>query len=132
MRMAQEVTMRDTTEARKKISEEFVRRYREWLSDLDELPDRELGRKYGGKPIGIEQMSENKKVEVFRKYVFAGHYLPDWERAGINRTDIWILYQDGFLSYQYYSDCTSRMTGKSDFFYLSKATAMQIMREVIR
>ena len=117
-------------EAKRMIEEEFMKRFDQWKYDNEYLPYSDLGRKYGyTRPLRYNQMTDLEKMNIFRTYIFAGHYLKDWQRLGIDKYDIWELKNDGFLSYQYYSDWTSRQTGRSDFYYLSKREATKIFKK---
>lgn len=119
-----------TTEAKKMISEEFLKLYREWLEDYENMGEREYGKKYGwGRNPEIEVKDGLKAVVMFQKYVFSGRYIQGWKDAGYDSRVIWELKKDGFLSYQYYSNWEARMRGRQDFLYISQKTAKQIYKE---
>lgn len=117
-----------TAEAKENISKEFIGKYNEWLNDLAELPEYEYGKKYGYCKPETETKDNLKAVELFQKYIFNGRYLPKWEECGYNKQIIWQLYNEGFLSYEYNSSWTARHMGRSDFYYITKATAKAIYK----
>ena len=121
-----------TAEAREAIKKEFMDGFYEWLKDEAEMPEEEYGRKYGwGK--GAELHKDNfDSVKVYMEYIFAGRYLPGWERAGYSKEIIWELHHDGFLSYKWYQSYQARIRGKSDFYYINQKVARQIYKELKR
>lgn len=119
-----------TTEARAQISEEFMSMFHGWLQDYAEMPDLDYGRKYGWqKNPEVEAKDNIKSLVRFQKYIFAGRWLPEWEKKGYDRKTIWDLNRDGFLSYQMYSNWNARASGKTDFYYISQKTAKEIYKE---
>ena len=118
-----------TTEARARISEEFMSRFHEWLGDYAEMPEREYARKYGyGKNHEIEARNDMKSLIRFQKYIFQGFYDYQWVKLGYEKHTLWELKKDGFLSYQMYSNWEARATGKTDFYYISQKTAKEIFK----
>lgn len=118
-----------TTEARAKISEEFMSRYFEWLKDYEEMADMDYGRKYGWqRNPEIEAKDNMKSLIRFQKYMFSGRWLQEWEKAGYDRKTIWDLNREGFLSYQMYSNWNARASGRTDFYYISQKTAKEIYK----
>lgn len=117
-----------TLEAKESICKEFISRYYEWLKDVEEMPEREYGEKYcWGKPQNVTK-DNMEAVKFFQKYMFAGRFLPAWEKAGYDKQTIWQLHRDGFLSYDYNSSWQARMMGKQDFYYISQARAKEIYK----
>ena len=118
-----------TAEAKERISQEFLSKYREWLTDYADMPNMDYGRKYGWQKNPELTMKDSiKAVTHFQKYIFSGRWLPAWEREGYDRRIIWELNREGFLSYQMYSNWTARHTGKTDFYYISQKNAKEIWK----
>lgn len=117
-------------EARAKIENEFLERYHEWFEDRTALTDREYADKYGWmKSEVLMNLKDNlTAVAFFQKYIFSGRWMPAWVKAGYDRNAIWQLSNEGFLSYQMYSNYMARATGKTDFYYLSQKTAKEIYK----
>ena len=116
-------------EAKERISEEFMSKYREWLKDYAEMTERDYGKKYGWqKNPEIEAKDNLKSVIRFQKYIFSGRWLPEWEKAGYDRETIWQLSREKFLSNQEYSNWNARMTGRTSFYYISQAKAKEIYK----
>lgn len=118
-------------DAKERIKKEYMDAYYEWLEDRFKLSDNEYGRKYGwGKSESVMKLKDSiKAVIVFQKYIFTGRWLPAWEKVGYNRSDIWRLHREGFLSYQMYSNWNARATNRTDFFFISQKTAKEIYKE---
>ena len=124
-------TEQEATEARERISNEFMDRYRQWLKDYIELNDHDYGWKYGwqknkNKPVLKDCI---KTLMTFQQYIFSGRYLPDWEKSGYDRHVIWQLYHDRFLSNKEYSNWQARSTGRTSLYFISQATAKAIYKE---
>lgn len=118
-----------TTEARARISEEFMSRFHEWLDDYAEMPDMEYGRKYGwAKNPEVEAKNDMKSLIRFQKYIFSGLWDYQWVKLGYEQRTLWELKKEGFLSYQMYSNWEARATGKTDFYYISQKTAKEIYK----
>ena len=118
-----------TAEAKEAIKKEFMDGFYEWLKDEAELPEEEYGRKYGWGKGTIQHEDNFNSVKVYMEYVFAGRYLPGWERAGYSRECIWELHHEGFLSHKWFQSYQARIRGKSDFFYISQKVARAIYKE---
>lgn len=118
-----------TTEAREAIKKEFMDGFYEWLKDEAEMPDDEYGRKYGWGKGTTKHKDNFDGVKVYMEYVFAGRYLPGWERAGYSREVIYELHREGFLSYKWYQSYQARIRGKSDWYFISQKVARQIYKD---
>lgn len=118
------------TEAREKISKEFIDSYYEFLEDLNTLDVQAFGRKYG---IGYSDKTPKtdcvRAVMNFQKYVFAGRYINAWEKVGYDKQIIWELHRDGFLSHDYNTSWEARQLGRQDFYYLSQKTAKEVYKK---
>lgn len=114
-------------EAKMAIASEFISKYREFLSDLETLDDKEQGRKYGYS-FNIESKDIQKTMLTFQQYVFSGRYLPGWVKAGFDKQMIWELHRIGFLSHDYNSNWQARQLGQTDFYYINQAKAKEIYR----
>lgn len=56
-------------QAMKNIKKEFIERYKEWLVDVNNLPDAEFGRKWGMlKTERTPHKDSIKAVECFQRY----------------------------------------------------------------
>lgn len=124
-----------TAESRKKIEQEFMNKYYEFLDDMKSTKpdDHEFGKKYGFffvDPARIEKYRKDNQTTLmyFQREVFSGRWLPMWEKEGYERKIIWQLYEEGFLSYKYYSNSYARATGRQDFLYISQKTAKEIYK----
>lgn len=124
-------------EARQKISEEFIRRYYEFLSDTQtcEINDKDFGWKYGY--YLTENMKKTfakdtqKNLIWFQSHIFSGRYLPKWEKEGFNKYTIWALNHDGFLSLDESHSYRARCEGREMFYYISQATAKELRKRYI-
>ena len=118
-----------TNESKEMICKEFMDKYREWLSDYADLNDHDYGWKYGWqKNPNIQHKDNLKAVTYFQKYIFSGRWLPDWVKVGYDKSAIWELHNEGFLSYSYWSNWQARATGHTDFYYLSQKSAREIWK----
>lgn len=115
-------------EARVRIAQEFMDKFYEWLDDLDKMPDYEYGRKYGWQKSQKAIKDNLKGVTTFQKYIFSGRWLPQWERAGYDKSDIWELSREKFLSNVEYSNWEARQTGRTSFYFISQARAKEIYK----
>lgn len=127
------VTEEEIAKAKEKISSEFINRYNDFMRDLPNGDTIEFGRKYGIRLTeeGIQEHSKDnlKNVSWFQQWIFSGRWLPEWEREGFNRYQIWALNKQGFLSHQEYSNWNARATGKTDYYYISQKIAKEIYKE---
>lgn len=109
-------------ETKAKVSEEFVRRFYEWLKDEAEMSDSDYGRKYGYSKPKEPHKDNVKAVMVFQKYMFcACRNLCEWEDKGYNGDAIYELRKQGFLSEQ--------LSKWKTYYYISQKTAKQIYKE---
>jgi hypothetical protein len=119
-------------EARKKIEQEFMNKYYEFLKDVTELNDKDFGRKYGVtlSEEGKKKYSKDSQASVisFQKNIFCGRYLPHWIEVGFEKHTIWQLHKIGFLSYQWIYNSNAIAMGRTDFYYISQATAKEIYK----
>lgn len=116
-------------EARAKIAAEFMSKYREWFDDYHSMQEREYANKYGyGRNPELEVKDNLKAVTMFQKYIFAGRWLPEWEKAGYSKYVLWDLIHAGFLSEQEYSNWNARATGRTNFYYISQRMAKEIYK----
>ena len=121
-----------TEEARKKIEQEFIDKYYEFHKDLKELCDKDFGKKYGITLTeeGKKKYSKDSQASVifFQKNIFCGRYLPHWIEVGFEKHIIWQLHKIGFLSYQCFYNHNAIVMGRTDFYYISQATAKEIYK----
>ena len=118
-------------ETRVKIEQEFMNRFYEFINDVNEkeINDRDFGWKYGY--VLTESMKKKfskgtqSNLMWFQSHIFSGKYLQQWKADGINPIE---LHRIGFLSYDYCSSHKARMLGKTDFYYISQATAKEIYK----
>lgn len=119
------------TETMERIKREYMDAYNEWLNDRFDLSDMEYGKKYGWRKS--ERLMNLKDgiaaIKFFQAYIFTGRYLPAWEKLGYESKEIWELHRIGFLSYKMYSNWDARASGRTDFYFLSQKTAVQIYKE---
>lgn len=118
-----------TAEAKAMIKKEFMDGFFEWLKDEAEMPDREYSRKYGygkGEKVHKDNLAG---VKTYQKYFFQGRYRNGWIKAGYDMAAIYALHDEGFLSYEYYSNWQARQLGRTEFFYISQKTAAAIYKE---
>ena len=119
-------------EAKRKIADEFMGAYHEFLADIADAESIEFGKKYGFTMTseGIKNHSKDtlKNLMWFQQRVFTGRYLPAWEKVGYDRKVIWQLNKEGWLAYQYYSNWNARATGRTDFYYIPQKTAREIYK----
>ena len=122
-------------EARKKIEQEFIDRYYQFLEDMraTKPDDREFGKKYGFffvDPERVKKFSKDNQATLlyFQTNVFNGRWAQKWNAEGIDNSTLWSLKQSGFLSYSYYSNWNARATGRQEFYYISQATAKEIYK----
>lgn len=123
-------------EAREKISAEFISRYDEFRSDAKASGTEwnVFGKKYGiyfsSQEVANSRSKDTlKNLNWFQQNIFNGHWIQDWEKAGFDRRVIYQLHQDGFLSYNYWSNWHARATGHTDFYYISQKVAKEIYNE---
>ena len=121
-------------EAKKKIELGFIERYYEFLKDVNEkeINDKDFGWKYGYVLTNDMKQKFSKDTQAnliwFQSHIFSGCWLPAWEQSGFERNIIFELHRIGFLSYQWYRNYMARCTGKTDFYYISQATAKEIYK----
>jgi len=118
-------------EAKMQIAKDFINKYYAFLDDIKTMESREFGRKYGWGLESIKNSTKNgkdtqKSLIKFQSLIYSGHWLPEWEREGYPKQLIWDLNKAGFLSYQMYSNCNARATGRTDFYYISQEKAKAI------
>ena len=110
-----------TAETRKRISEEFMNGFYQWLKDEAEMPETEYGRKYGyGKGENLHK-DNLKGLQVYAKYFGFAGYGKNLKAAGYDMNAIWKLKQEGFLSYTFYSNSRARSMNEQDWYYIYKA-----------
>ena len=120
-----------TEEARVKIEQEFINKFYEFISDANEkeINDRDFGWKYGYVLTETTKKKFSKDTQSnlmwFQSHIFCGKYLQQWKEDGINPIE---LHRIGFLSYDYCSSHKARMLRKTDFYYISQATAKEIYK----
>lgn len=115
-------------EAKAKIGQELISGFREWLNDLETLPEDEYGRKYGWGKGAVKQTDSYKSLKVYMEYFFTGRYLHGWVNAGYEKETIYELNREGFLSYQNYSNWKARQTGRTEWYYIPQRTAKEIYK----
>ena len=122
-------------EARKKIEQEFIDRYYEFLEDMKNTKeeDKEFGRKYGFYFVDAERIKKYRKdnqttLMYFQREVFCGRWSQKWNAEGIDNRTLWALKESGFLSYKYYCNRNARATGCQEFYYINQATAKEIYK----
>ena len=121
-------------EAKKKISEEFMQRYYQFINDLTEMENLDFGRKYGfwiPDEFKDKHLKDNQSnIIYFQKNVFSGRWLPIWEKEGFNWSEHLLpMIREGFLSQQQYSNYMARATGKTCFIFISQKTAKDIYKQ---
>lgn len=122
-------------EAKKAISKEFMEKYYEFVEDVRTKPenDRDFAWKYGYVLTANikDRFGKDNQTNLvfFQKYIFSGRWLPEWEKIGYAKEIIWQLHRDGFLSYQMYSNWNARASGKTNFYYISQKTAIEIYKD---
>lgn len=117
-------------QAMESIKKEFMGRYNEWLSDVNNLEDMDFGRKWGYCRTELTPRKDNlKAVECFQRYFGISRFPKGWENAGYDLKDIWALHNDGFLSLQEFWGSRARQEGKSALYFVSQKTAKQIYKE---
>ena len=117
-----------TIEAKEKISQELMDAFREWIQDWDEMPNDELGQKYGyGKGTSRPKWTFDG-LKHYMDLVFGGRYMPGWIKAGYPKEVIWDLGRDGFLSYKCYTNWQARHTGRTEWYYIPQRTAREIWK----
>ena len=116
-------------EAKYRIKQEFIEKFNQWLTDYTEMPDREYERKYGYSKGKVTPNDNLMWLVWFQGHIFAGRWLPEWEKVGFTRQLIYQLHLEGFLSYQEYSNWTARMTGETSFYFINQKVAKQIYKE---
>ena len=126
-------TPEQVEEARNSIKAEFINRYYEFLEDVPNGGTMEFGRKYGIllTEDGIKNHSKDtmKNLLWYQQNIFSGRWLPKWVEAGYSKHVIWDLSNEGFLSYQMYSNHMARATGRTDWYYISQRVARDIYKE---
>jgi len=122
-------------EAKMLIAKEFISKYLEWLSDLnnDEMSENEFGRKYGwGKTNQDGKIIHKNDTQAsmiwFQSHIFSGRYVGNWENAGIEKGIVYELHRIGFFSYEYFTSSQARALGKTDFYYLNQNKAKEIYK----
>lgn len=133
------VTPEMIEETKKKITDEFIRRFYEFIEDVKkyingELAQRDFGWKYGWAFNSIEIAEKHTKetlsnIAFFQKNVYCGKWSFKWEKEGYNMKVIWKLVESGFLSHNEYWNSNARASGQTDLYYISQATAKQILKE---
>ena len=126
-------TPEEITAARGKITAEFIDRYYEFLNDVPNGNTRDFGWKYGIMLTdeGIKNHTKDtmKNFLWYQQKIFAGRWLPKWIEAGYTKQVIWALHNEGFLSYQMYSNHMARASGRTDWYYISQRIAKEIYKE---
>lgn len=124
-----------TLEARKKIEQEFISKYYEFLEDMKntKVDDMEFGRKYGfffKDQTRIEKYRKDNQTTLmyFQREVFCGRWSQKWNAEGIDNRTLWELKEEGFLSYKYYSNWNARSLGCQEFYYINQKTAKEIYK----
>lgn len=133
------VTHEMIDETKKRITYEFISRFYEFIEDVkkyisSEFDQKDFGWKYGWVFNSIETAEKHTKetlsnIAFFQKKVYCGKWSFKWENDGYNLRVIWKLAESGFLSHDQYYNNNARVSGKTDFYYISQATAKQLFRE---
>lgn len=117
-------------QAMDRIKKEFMDGYTEWLSDVNNLPDMEYGKKWGMWKTERTPRKDNlKAVECFQRYWGVSRFPKGWEKAGYDMKDIWELRRDGFLSLQEFCGSRARQMGQSELYFVSQKVAKEIYKE---
>lgn len=123
-----------TTEAIKKIEQEFINKFYEFINDVNTMEERnrDFSMKYGYYLNDAMKSKHGKDTQSnmlwFQSHIFSGKWLPEWIKAGFEKEIIWELSRIGFLSYNYYCNWNARVTGHTDFYYINQATAREIYK----
>lgn len=121
-------------EAIKKIEQEFIDRFYEFINDVNTMEDgnRDFGMKYGYHLNDAMRKEHGKNTQGnllwFQTHIYSGRWLPDWIKAGFEIETICELSRSGFLSHNYYCNWNARATGHTNFYYISQATAKEIYK----
>lgn len=124
--------LKEVEDAKQKIADEFISKYYEFLADVPNGESNDFGWKYGFK-FTDEGKADHSKDTIknlcwFQSRVFSGRFIPEWEKAGYSKYTIWELSNQGFLSWQEYSNWQARATGRTSFYYISQKTAKEIYK----
>lgn len=126
-------TPEEIEQAKARITEEFISRYYEFLEDVPNGGSKEFGWKYGIllTEEGIRNHSKDtmKNLIWFQQNIFTGRWLPMWVKEGYTKNVIWDLNNEGFLSYQVYSNGMARASNRTDWYYIPQRIAKEIYRE---
>lgn len=120
-------------EAKKRISELFIDRFYEFISDLKTTngTGNEFGRKYGIqlRPEFVEKRSEANLSNVtwFTSNIFNGGNIDFWTGNGFEKEMIWALVTNGFLA-----EDSPWKSGSKTFYFLRQETAKEIFRKYKR
>lgn len=121
-----------------RICEEFIHEFLEFIKDVESvisenMTEYNFGRKYGfiiHKNLLANHTKKNlTNLTFFQKNVSSGRYTDGWKKAGYDMKDIYELKNAGLLSYKYNYGSHARMTGRTDFYFISQETAKKIFKE---
>lgn len=128
----------DANKAWNRICEEFIQEFLDFISDVENvisesMTEYDFGRKYGftiHKNLLANHTKKNlTNLTFFQKNVSSGRYTNGWKKAGYDMKDIYELKDAGLLSYRYNYGSHARMTGRTDFYFISQETAKKIFKE---
>lgn len=97
-------------------------KYIEYHNDVENLSDRDFGKKWGyGKPSS-DFLSNKGKYSYFANWCnhfVVGNYDYMWKKLGLY-DDIKRNQQSGYVSYQYYSNWQARQLGQQNYYWVNK------------
>ena len=120
--------------ARDRITTEFINGYYDFIHhEIKNGMTKEFGKKYGFILRDEETIKKHSKDTLknlmwYQQTVFSGRWLQGWEKEGYNRSVIWKLHDEGFLSLNEYSNWNARATGCTLFFFISQKVAREIYK----